>query len=42
VELELLHLSAKKRIFLNDVAKFFNTVTLASFIPPFFVSDELV
>jgi hypothetical protein len=42
VELELLHLSAKKRIFLNDVAKFLNTVTLASFMPPFFVSDELV
>ena len=40
--LELLHLSAKNRIFLNDVAESFNPATFASFVLSYFVSEEVV
>jgi hypothetical protein len=41
-ELELLHLSTKNRILLNDVAESFNPATFASFVFFYFVSEEVV
>jgi len=40
--LELLHLSTKNWILLNDVAESFNPATFASFVLSYCVSDEVV